>query len=167
MTDDIEFFLKADIIECDKPTASGIIYPREIVEKAVADLQERCIQGTVLGTFEPSDPARLVLSEVSHTVDNVSLSDEGVLTAECTILPTYRGKMLTEHLRAHPKKDWRGLVQLYPLGKGRIADGRVEEYQMTSVGVSKLPLQCVCCDGYGEDDQGRTCSECMGAGIEM
>ena len=122
--------IEADILKCDERMTSGNVYPRAEVERAVAELQESCLQGRVLGMFDPTNQqSQVMLSESSHTVESIWLSEEGTVTARLRLIPTDRGKQLVEFIRAG------GTVKMAPRGFGNIVDGKVEGYQIITVDI--------------------------------
>lgn len=77
-------------------TASGRIYPPDVLRKAIEEAQPRIKARRMLGELEPQSLGRTRLKAVSHVVTDMRLNDDGTVVADLEILDTEAGK----HLRA-------------------------------------------------------------------
>lgn len=110
---------EADILKVDQPTTTGWIYPREVMERALAAYQHAINAGQALGTVEPGEELYTALNKVSHIVNRVELQGNAVRAVVQT-LQTPAGKQLAEALK-------QGRVDLIPIGYGSHHDGRVSD----------------------------------------
>jgi hypothetical protein len=76
------------MLKADQMTASGRVYSRECLEKAVQEIQSK---GPILVTIDDKYPA---LSEVIGRVDDIKLDDDGRISAEFTAISEDVEKML-------------------------------------------------------------------------
>ena len=123
-TDQKKTFSKA-LMTADKPDANGRIFPRETLEKAIADAQQRVKDGQMLGTLDCSTD-RIRLAEVSHRVTSLRMEGDSVV-AEVVAIDNERGKLLQEILK-------NGTPRLSPMGYGDV-DGemKVTGYSFSAV----------------------------------
>jgi hypothetical protein len=113
------------VLTADKPTVNGRIYPRAVLEKAVAEAQEQIDKGYMLGRFDGLDSD---LRTVSHEVKKVWFEGDEV-KATVRVCDTPAGLVLQEIM-----KD--GTPQLSPVGRGDVEeDGTVKDFSLTSVSV--------------------------------
>jgi hypothetical protein len=121
--------IEADILKCDEPMTSGNIYPRAEVEKAVAEIMPHIEKGEVLGEFNPTGNAQVMLVNSTHVVEGLELKEDGTLHARLRIIPTDPGKALVEYIRAG------GFIKMAPRGFGNSVDGKIEGYQLVTVDI--------------------------------
>jgi len=114
------------VLKADTLTEAGRVYPKEVLEKAVAEYQAHLASGIVLGP--PDEDGVVRLRDVAFKVEDVSMvGDE--MTATVCLLGTKSGEELTEKLRT--KK-----VRLHPVGFGSVKDGKVQDdFLLTSFSV--------------------------------
>ena len=115
----------ARIQEADKPNSNGRIYPREALEKAVAEQQKKGRTWVTLGM-----PGRNVvdLNEIAGQAGNWSW-DGDTLCAEIAVMDTPRGKLVKEMLET-VQPDYRFA------GMGDVSeDGVVTNFRIMSIGV--------------------------------
>jgi hypothetical protein len=68
----------ADILPVDRPISTGRIYPKHVVEQAIAEYQKRIQSNTACGSMDPSSEPVVPLNEVSHVVTALELRNDGV-----------------------------------------------------------------------------------------
>lgn len=123
---------KADLFKVDQPTASGRIYPRAVMERALAAYRETIDANRAFGTMEPGPEPHISLRDVSHVVTRVELCDD-VLRAEVKIVQTEAGKRLAGLLK-------HSVLDLLPTGYGSERDGRVgDDYIIRSFDFMATP----------------------------
>lgn len=87
------------ILECDKPNLNGRVYPREAVEKMIADVQTKPgMMGRVFGTIGMPKGSSLDITEISHSVSNLRIMEDGRVMGDMMVLDTPKGKVLKELL---------------------------------------------------------------------
>ena len=113
------------ILKADVPNANGRIYPRETVEQMV----EQCAknQNRIFGTIGMPEGTALDISKVSHTVNNLRITEGGDLIGDVMVLATPQGKVM-EELLAHGTYDYR------TAGIGKVDEnGVVSDYRLISI----------------------------------
>jgi hypothetical protein len=87
-----------NVIKAETPTASGNIFPKEVLEKAVRDAQALIKKDCLVGTFgAPRSPYSTHLTEVSHTVKDLRVEGDN-LVAKVKIETTPPGRDLISYL---------------------------------------------------------------------
>ncbi len=115
----------ARIQEADKPNANGRIYPREVLEKAIADQEAK---GRTWVTLGMQGSTTVDLSEVAGQAGNWHW-DGDTLCAEIAVMDTPKGKIVKELLESvQPDYRFAGIGTVNP-------DGTISDYRITSVGV--------------------------------
>ena len=114
------------ILKADVPNANGRIYPRETVEQMV----EQCAknQNRIFGTIGMPEGTGLDISKVSHTVNNLRITEGGDLIGDVMVLATPQGKVMEELLAQGTTYDYR------TAGIGKIDEnGVVSDYRLISI----------------------------------
>ena len=89
------------VLTCDKPTITGRIYPKTLIEKSVIEdpiIAEKLANRMFFGEFPSNNKepyAYIKLNNVAFTVENLSLEDND-LKADIAVLDTAQGKILNE-----------------------------------------------------------------------
>lgn len=132
--------LTTKLLQCDEPSPyTGRIYPREEVEKAIADYQTKINAGAAFGTFNGDldvSPGVLNIANVSHKVTGLSINEAGEVIAEIEFLDTPPGKLamsLAIDSIEHPRS-----VRLSPSMIGHVNDN-MEAYEISIFQTSWLP----------------------------
>jgi hypothetical protein len=113
------------ILKCDEPNANGRIYPREVVEKMVEQCEAN--QNRIFGTVGMPEGTSLDISKISHTVNNLRITEGGDLIGDVMVLSTPQGKVMQELLEVG-KYDYR------TAGIGKIDEnGVVSDYRLISI----------------------------------
>lgn len=144
--------IEATLMPLDRPLASGTIYPREVVEKAVERLQGPISVKRVLGEFDPKEIGPNVrLSDATHTLVKLEVGGDNELIGKVELMKTPAGLELRDFLRDGNR------VRLAPRGMGRRDDeGKVSDYTLVCVDI--VPVE--------EDDEERFSIGCRVAGDE-
>lgn len=117
--------MRYKILEADTPTKTGRVYPREVLQAALANLDQK---RPLLGQVDADPNGRLELDKVSHLVTDIRLEGND-LTAEIQILETPKGKELQKLLKE---------AVFRPSGEGHVhenPDGThvVYDYNITAI----------------------------------
>lgn len=113
------------ILKADVPNANGRIYPRETVEKIIAQCSEN--QNRLLGTIGMPAGSTLDLEGVSHAVNNLRINEHGELVGEVVIFDTPNGAALTKMIEDCE-------VDFRMAGTGTVDEsGIVSNYQAISI----------------------------------
>lgn len=89
--------LVGQILKCDTVLPSGNKYPKNVVEKAVKELNKqlkegKSFYGRLIGDVNHSDDSLTGKSTtISHKVNSVEVKDNGTVFAEIELLPTMDG----------------------------------------------------------------------------
>lgn len=130
------FTLRCERIEADKPNHNGNIYSEAVLKKMVAQAQARIRQRRFLGRLGTSVD-RVRLSDASHIVTALRLTDDKHLEADFEVVNTPKGKELLDLFEKFGTKYY----EIIPFGSGTVtaqdADTRVvgEDYRLTSLDV--------------------------------
>ena len=122
--------VECEILKCDEPMTSGNIYPRAVVEAALAEIAPHIERGEVLGEFDPKDnTSQVMLKDASHVVDKMEMQEDGTVLAKLRLIPTDSGKALVQYIRDE------GMIKMAPRGFGNPVDGNIESYQIVTVDI--------------------------------
>lgn len=112
------------------PNASGTVYSKEAIERAVAECQDRVRRRKMFGGVGSRLGDKLEdMSEASHVVTDMFVREDGV-HATIEILNTERGRELLKMAEV-------GSLRLVPGGSisDRDDDGKVVNFSLSTVGV--------------------------------
>jgi hypothetical protein len=113
------------LIECDKPTVNGRIYPKEILEKMVEDHQDRIKQRRFFCYPRWGDREKSDLVGVSHLITSLETRGNTVVgTAE--VLNTPAGREVLKELA-------KGVVGVILGGIGKVESKKVVEFDLTDI----------------------------------
>jgi len=115
-----------EVLTADTPNINGLTYPREVLERAVEDAQDRVNSGDWLGELNSMNYTTK-LGFASHQITALRMEGDKVV-AEVKCLDTIPGKILQEML-AH------GAPTLAPVGKGNVNDKTISNYSIGSIHV--------------------------------
>lgn len=114
----------------DEPTVNGHIYPREVLEKAVVEFNEKR-SGVIGGPFSP-DGKPVVLERASHITKSLELGEDGRLIADIEILNSPNGRRMAE-LVAKSQKGIQ-VLRLGTIGRGEVKEGTLgPSYELRNV----------------------------------
>lgn len=114
------------VLRCDEPTCTGRIYPRSVVEKALAEYQKKIEEGKALG---PVVDGQISLRDASFRVLDAKLKGDAVEVMIET-LPNGRGAVVADQLLSEK-------YELTPTGMGSVYHGRVgKDFVLTGFSVS-------------------------------
>lgn len=124
-------FVVGEIVKCDTPTATGRVYPRAVVERAVADVQQNIRDGRFFAVATTKEEYRIRLIDVAGVVRGISVGERAVATVE--LIETARGSQIVDLLVEHR-------MVLYARGKGSVKrDGDHDvvqaDYALDGVGI--------------------------------
>ena len=111
-------------LKVDKPTATGTIYPADVMEKALEEYRQRIERGDAFGGLDPCTP-RPRLEDVSHRVTDVRLDGSDV-KATVEVLDTPNGRILRQLLDC-------GRDHFTVAGFGKKDGDTVEEFHLSHV----------------------------------
>lgn len=122
-------------IQADKPTANGLVYPREELQKALGNKLEAIQHGQMMVFKGPSGPVP-PLSDALGVVERMHLGDDGKLFGSGFLVKTPGSgnlmflKTLLEEGKLHFSMGGRGKVD---------ENGVVSDYEMTHVVIERTP----------------------------
>ena len=124
------------VLTCDKPTVTGRIYPKTLIEEAVIGdsfIKEKIANRMFFGEFPSNNKepyAYIKLNNVAFSVENLSLEDED-LKADIAVLDTTQGKILNEII------DNNNLTVTFSCsGAGTVdVNNKVKSYKLLSINV--------------------------------
>lgn len=97
------------VFECDKPTANGYVYPRDVMEKAVAEANDRIKKGQpmygYIGRNFDEDNVSLSqnIGDAAIVVKGFGIDSLNHVVVEVKPLPNYQGKLAQELIVANSK----------------------------------------------------------------
>jgi hypothetical protein len=124
-TFELEFPFKAD-----EPSLNGRIYPREVLEKAIAERQQAISERRMFGELG-SDTVRVRLEHTSHLITGLRLEGAAV-KGDVEAFPTEKGKILQAmHDEDIP-------MELCPVGRGDVdpETGIISNYTLEFVNIT-------------------------------
>lgn len=120
--------LIAKIADVDRPNRNGRIYPRELWEKAIKEVNDER-QGRVFGHIGMPSGLAVELENVSHIVGHLRIDGDEVL-GEVVVMATPKGKEL-QKLMEQVKE---GKLQFRTAGSGTVGpDGVISDFHLTSI----------------------------------
>ena len=121
------------VLTCDKPTRTGRIYPKTLIEKSVIEdpiVTEKLANRMFLCEFPSNDEdpyAGVNISNVAFSVENLSF-EGSELKADVAILDTVQGKILNNFIN-------NTTVAFSCSGAGNVDENnKVTDYELLSVG---------------------------------
>ena len=118
-----------------EPTMNGHIYPREVLQTAIDDWQNRIREKSTWGETN-SNHGHARLSHVSHIIVGLAL-EEDTLVASAKVLDTKCGQILAEF-------DKIGVELVFnPIGRGDIDPdtGIVSNYKLDLINIEGMPAK--------------------------
>jgi hypothetical protein len=98
--------LTVQIAEADLPNKNGRVYPREVLQKVIKEVEGKdpCrLFGTIgMPADDVIDPAK-----ISHSISNLYLTEDGALMGTVMILETPSGKIAENLLDIDPSRQFR------------------------------------------------------------
>ena len=113
--------MEIEIIKADTPTVNDRVYPKEELEKAIANVKQ-----PLVGRFESSgtNPTNIAIEDIAFTVENLRIVD-GAMVGDMTILEVPNKAMFEEILP---------LVRFAPAGTGMVDDSNsVRDYKILCI----------------------------------
>ena len=98
--------LTVRIAQADVPNLNGRVYPRNVLEQVAKDVQQKD-PARVFGTIGMPIGANLDISNISHSVSNLRLDDEGYLIGDVMILETPQGEIMKRIMAADMSRSFR------------------------------------------------------------
>ena len=133
--------VSGDFGMCDKRTRSGRVYPRDVMEKAIANYQPKIDEGRAFGDICDGETVsrNLQLKNVSYRMLSLSVDEDGTIKGKAHVLNTSCGR----NLEAVLKSGLPYTVQGYIHGVGSVDNGGVVQddfsIRSTSVQVELVP----------------------------
>jgi hypothetical protein len=124
--------IKTTIMKADEPTINGNIYPRSVLEKAIAEYQGVIDQERSFGTCEEeaSSTSIIEIAKVSHMVRKLDIDKDQNVNAEIEILQTGEGNRLKAFIESG------GKIHFGLSGFGSVTDGVVgKDFILKSIGI--------------------------------
>lgn len=118
--------LKCKLMKADEPTMSGHIYPKETLQKAIDNFndKEESKRLGALGYHESAIP----LDKVSYKINYLQLDEYGYISADIELLPTDWGKILSNLNKK--------FLTLSPVFIGRVDEyGKVDVDDISTVSI--------------------------------
>lgn len=84
--------MKIKIQECDVPNSNGIIFPKEVMEKAISEFRNRL---PMMGQIHEQNNHILNIEKVSHEINDIYFEDN-FICGNIKILNTPNGKLVKE-----------------------------------------------------------------------
>jgi hypothetical protein len=116
-------------------TGNNRIYPKDVMEKAIKEAEERLKQGAMFVHIRDDTKLggpQLKLSDVAGVIKKLDVVDDH-LVCEVEALDNSFGRLLPELLNS-------GHAMCFPSGTGRVdADGTISDYKIESIGVQLTP----------------------------
>lgn len=97
------------LFECDKVTANGRVYPKDVMEKAVAEANDRIKKGQPMYGYvgreydEDVVPINQKLGDAAMVVKGFGIDSTNHLVADVTPLQNHQGKLAQELIEANSR----------------------------------------------------------------
>lgn len=98
-----KFRLKGTFQAADTPNGNKRVYPKPVLESAIAKVQPVVSEKRMLGELDHPSDAKIHLDKVSHVVTKLEMTPDGKVYGEAEVLPTASGKILESLLRSGVK----------------------------------------------------------------
>jgi hypothetical protein len=116
-------------VQPDVPTVNGNVYPRAVLEKAIADFQQKVKDGKAIGAFGPCPNSDPDMSRTAFMVTDLQMKDKDIV-AEITTLDTPDGKLLEAAITQ---------TEFTTVGSGTFDEKRtITEFTLT--GIAAVPM---------------------------
>lgn len=115
---------RVELIKADVPSATGRIYPRAVLEKAVAGFQKTIDSGKAVGGMSNEEGLQLSMANITHRITQLSLGDDGIMNGEIEILDTPRGKQLKNLIEVLANQGAPNEILGSPIGIGTVSKER-------------------------------------------
>lgn len=139
-TEDGKVVLRGVVVRCDVPTLTGRVYPRAVVERAIAARQQavRCGQfmaacptDTWPMVTTPGD--RVYLADVAGIVRKLDLACE--VRAEVLLLNSDKGKIISKLVKDGHR------IRFFPIGRGSVTEAEgvgvvQDDFEINGVGIT-------------------------------
>ncbi len=84
--EDKRLYAEGKIGQCDVPTANGRVYPRSIIEREIAKLQEKINNSSLLGAVDHPNDGRSRIMESGHIVRKLWIEKDGAVYGKFEIV---------------------------------------------------------------------------------
>lgn len=117
-------------IDLGAPNKNGRMYPVGVLQKAMADFQDKVDTGRIICEMKVDDPVIVNLEKASHQVTNIEMDNRGVCDVEVKTLPTLDGISLEQMLEED-------MLDIISTGVGTLSEPNeeglqeVKEYHLT------------------------------------
>lgn len=100
MTKESKPILVAEILKCDSVLPSGHVYPKDVIEKSIAALNDRLKKGEKILGYMVDNRDRFGdnIFEASHELKMVEIKDDGAVIGELELYDTPKGKIVQDML---------------------------------------------------------------------
>jgi len=102
MSDDKKTLLRGQFMPVDERTPSGTIYPREVIERALAEYQKKIAEGRAFGCMNFGervfDRKPIRIQDISHRVTKADFDADGNISGELEVMDTSAGRDLKKLL---------------------------------------------------------------------
>ncbi len=134
---DGSMMILAPWIQADRPNRNGRLYPLSLLQREVAQTQDRIESGSAIGSADHPGGAFTTLSDASHIITKLEMDKSGKGWMTAKILPTSKGKNVIEIIKAG------GQLGISARGAGSVSkDGRVEsDYKLLGIDIVTNPSE--------------------------
>lgn len=120
----------AYLLEIGKPTPTGRIYSKEVIEPAIEKFNDLQLKAVVCHPDDSAGGMPVNMSHVSHNVDRVYIEDN-IVKMDAHLLATPMGNIVKGLI------DGGVHITYYPCGVGRMEeDGNISEYELLKIAIS-------------------------------
>ncbi|MFW6281268.1 MAG: primosomal protein [bacterium] len=121
------FFIRGIVSRANVPNKNKRIYPISVMEEAVNQVKDIAHQGGFVGELDHPPFPKINVDKISHKITEISMSNDGAVLAEMTVLNTEKGRELKELILGGVKLgvSTRGLGGVKPYS-GSLGEGYVE-----------------------------------------
>ena len=101
--DDGHFVIKGVFGRVDFPTGNKRYYPKPIMQRELAKLQEKINESMAYGEAEHPVDGKTFIPRISHRITKIGLTEDGYVVGEMIVLNTDYGRIIQEMLKSGGK----------------------------------------------------------------
>lgn len=121
------------ILKADQPNLNGHVYQRAVLEKMITEIQnDPGKRGRVFGTIGMPEGISLQIDKISHSVNNLRITEDGDVLGDVVILNTPAGQLAQGMLGQDGKNPLN--LSFRTAGIGQISStGVISDFRLISI----------------------------------
>jgi len=146
-------YMRGILARVNKPNKNKRIYPREVMESCLNEIQPLIEQRALVGELDHPPTPKINVEKISHVVTKLALAEDGAVIGEMEVISPKLRELIEANIRLGTST--RGLGQVKPY-QGPLGEGLVEVqpgYKMKAIDVVFDPSAETFPKAFVEDTQ--------------